>query len=234
MRKRFERVNGMISWKEQEYLICTTLKNEDLRVAVIEKIQKEEGDYDRDDLVSLFTEYDEEHALTFYQLLDTAASDKAIAYIEAVFRFEEEDSLEKDYEEYKKLQKEYHEGNEEQKALAREKYRAWKERLEAKGKEYGKVYSLYEEAKERGNERIDICEAVWEKDAADLIASLRKYGIKEFTFSSGWSSAVEIAWLFLQAGCELKGMVEINTRYRDFMTCELERAHGYLFRIKEA
>lgn len=102
---------------------------------------------------------------------------------------------------------------------------------EAGREAYVKVYRLYEDAVECGNEYIDLNDAIWEKDVADLIQNLRENGVEHFTFSSTWSGAVEIAWLFTQNGCTLEGLVEINSRHTDTFTGEREKVHGYLFAI---
>ena len=60
---------------------------------------------------------------------------------------------------------------------------------------------------------------------------LRKAGVKMFTFSSTWSSTVETAWLFLQNGCKLEGMAEINGTCQAFMSDEYERVPAYVFSI---
>ena len=88
---------------------------------------------------------------------------------------------------------------------ARKSYQQLSERIEKRGASYVKVYRLYEEAAERGNEYIDLNDVIWDKDVADLIQSLRENGVEHFTFSSTWSSAVEVAWLFTQNGCTLEG-----------------------------
>ena len=87
------------------------------------------------------------------------------------------------------------------------------------------------EAVERGNEHIDLNEVIWDKDVESLIQLLRENGVEYFTFSSTWSSAVEIAWLFTQNGCTLEGLVEVNSPYTNTFTGEREKAHGYLFAI---
>ena len=66
---------------------------------------------------------------------------------------------------------------------------------------------------------------------AGLIENLRNLGIEHFTFSSTWSSAVETAWLFKENGCELEGLVQINSRYTSFRKNEYEKAAAYLFRV---
>ncbi len=114
---------------------------------------------------------------------------------------------------------------------ARKAYQQLAERIESRGASYAKVYRLYQEAVECGNEHIDLNDVIWEKDVAALIQSLRENGVEHFTFSSTWSSAVEVAWLFTQNGCTLEGLVEINSRHTDTFTGEREKAHGYLFAI---
>lgn len=94
------------------------------------------------------------------------------------------------------------------------------------------IYQLYEEARNCGNEYIDFHDVIWEKNVEKMITNLRKNGISHFTFSSGWSSAVDTAWLFIQNGCTLEGLIEINRPSINFETGEHEKAHGYLFRIQ--
>ena len=55
--------------------------------------------------------------------------------------------------------------------------------------------------------------------------------MKTFTFSSTWSSAVETAWLFVQNGCKLEGLVQINGTCQAFMREEYERVPAYVFSI---
>lgn len=114
---------------------------------------------------------------------------------------------------------------------ARKSYQQLSERIENWGKSYARVYRLYEDAVERDNEYIDLYNVIWEKDVAALIQSLRENGVEHFTFSSTWSSAVEIAWLFTQNGCTLEGLVEINGPHTNAFTGEREKVHGYLFAI---
>ncbi len=93
------------------------------------------------------------------------------------------------------------------------------------------IWEAYEESKNKGNEYIDLCDIIWDKDIEDVIVCLKENGIRYFTFSSTWSGAVETAWLFTKNGCLLKGMVEIKGNHRDFKTGEYEKQHAFLFRI---
>lgn len=93
------------------------------------------------------------------------------------------------------------------------------------------VHRLMEEKRERENDFVDIHDPVWKPE--ETIATLRKYGIKTFTFSSGWSSAVDTAWAFQEAGCRLVGLIEINGTTKAFLSDEWEKKHGYVFTIEE-
>lgn len=96
---------------------------------------------------------------------------------------------------------------------------------------FGFVYRLYKQMKERGNQYIDISIPMY--DAVGALNDLRKYGVEKFTFSSGWSSAVETAWVFQKNGCRLEGLIELNGSDNDwFGTGEREKVHGYLFSIQ--
>ena len=104
--------------------------------------------------------------------------------------------------------------------------------IQAQGKPFERLYSLYAAAMKVGNQYIDISELHEYQDAASLIASFREYGVEAFTFSSGWSSATESAWAFLQNGCALASMVEINGQHKAFGSDEYEKHQAFLFRVQ--
>ena len=122
-------------------------------------------------------------------------------------------------------------GDEAGKEAAREQYHQWKDKIEAEGEDFCKVYSLYKNAKDRGNEYIDLHDVIWDKDVPTLIERLRKAGIEKFTFSSTWSSAVETAWLFIQNGCKVEGITEINGTTTAIFSDDYERIPAYVFSI---
>ena len=114
---------------------------------------------------------------------------------------------------------------------ARNEYQVMeKEILETEDSDFGFVYRLYKQMKECGNKYIDLSIAI--HDEIEVLWILRKYGFEHFTFSSGWSSAVESAWIFQQNGCRLEGLIELNSIHKDWITGEREKVHGYLFSIQ--
>lgn len=115
---------------------------------------------------------------------------------------------------------------------ARTDHRALTAQIESAGKLYAMLYTLYEQAMNVGNTFIDLSECHQYQNEAELITGLREYGITAFTFSSGWSSAVESAWAFTQNGCTLQGMVQINSQHKVFMSDEYEKRAAFLFRVE--
>ena len=116
---------------------------------------------------------------------------------------------------------------------ARDEHRALNEKVAAHGRAYARLYELYADARERGNDYIDLSEIYDYKDEAQLIADMREYGIEAFTFSPSWTQALESAWLFTQNGCTLEGMVEINDRCKVILSDEYEKRHALMFRVQE-
>ena len=136
-----------------------------------------------------------------------------------------EAALERAYEEAKAA------GNEAGIEKARREHQAMeKEILETEDDDFGFAYRLYRQMKDCGNEYIDLSIAI--HDEVGVLQTLRKYGFEHFTFSSGWSSAVESAWIFQQNGCRLLGLIELNSIHKDWTTGEREKVHGYLFSIQ--
>ncbi|MCW6681303.1 hypothetical protein NHG29_00210 [Aerococcaceae bacterium NML160702] len=72
------------------------------------------------------------------------------------------------------------------------------------------IWNAYMDSKEKENTYLDFSEVIHQQDVPELIEKLKEYGIDTFTYSSTWSGAIEIAWLFQQNGCTLKGLIEIN------------------------
>lgn len=116
---------------------------------------------------------------------------------------------------------------------ARAAHGALVDEVREKGSDYSYVLRLYVESMNAGNDCIDISEPL--QNDAEMIGWLRNFGIEKFTFSSSWSSAVNTAWTFLQNGCKLEGMVEINSRnsHWNFKTGEevRDKVPAYLFSL---
>lgn len=125
-------------------------------------------------------------------------------------------------------------GDKEAQAAIRAERKAWGAEVDAMGDAFVRVYCSYSESMERHNKYLDFHEVIWDKDVKKVIDTLRRYGIEKFTFSSGWSSAVETAWLFQMNGCRLEGLVEVNG-CRNFTDDGedggFEKRHGYLFSV---
>lgn len=144
--------------------------------------------------------------------------------------------LKQDYETEQRIRAQYKaadaQNDTEGVAAARAAIRAHMKQVSAKGDSYERVYRLYCEAMERGNQHIDLREVIWDSHVAGLIQSFREYGIEHFTFSSTWSSSVETAWLFAKNGCALEGLLEINGPHQAFGSEEYEKVPAYLFAVK--
>ena len=103
--------------------------------------------------------------------------------------------------------------------------------INAKGEAYIRIARDYKDARDRENELLDFNNVIWDKNVAALVECMRENGIEQFTFSSGWSSAVETGWLFLQNGCKLEGMVQINGEQNWFGSGAYEQRPAYLFSV---
>lgn len=101
----------------------------------------------------------------------------------------------------------------------------------AKGKTYTMVYRLYDEMKERGNDRIDIggSSTLWDDKIPETLEALKAYGITEFTYSSTATDAINQAMIFQNLGCKLEGLVEIKRWTKDLRTFEYETTAALAF-----
>ena len=117
------------------------------------------------------------------------------------------------YNELKNLRSRYKEATtEEEKNQLKNEYKDLEARIKERGEGFAWVFSLYETSQERENSRLDLGQdCIWEKDIPMLLKGLEDAGIKEFTFSSTWSSSNKIAWEFTKSGWKLEGMTLVNT-----------------------
>lgn len=145
-------------------------------------------------------------------------------------------SLENDYRRYEEINKAYDAAGKTEEAgeKARAAYQDLLTEVRTEGKDYGKLMRLYTEMKEHENTYIDIKDPDEYEDVAHLIETLRTYGIKAFTFTSGWSSALESLWNLEKAGARNQGMIEVNGNKEYHFGKEepsFEKKHGFLFTI---
>ena len=117
------------------------------------------------------------------------------------------------YNEFKNLRNRFNEATtEEEKDQLRAEYKELDARIKEKGEGFAWVFRLYEESLEKENSRLDLGQdCIWDKDIPMLLKGLEEAGIKEFTFSSTWSSSNETAFEFYKAGWKLEGMTLVNT-----------------------
>ena len=145
--------------------------------------------------------------------------------------YERERTIKKGYEEASaRWDKEA--GKDETKAWAAE-YKTFCEEVRKKPAELQALYRMYSSQQDRGNGYIDIDEngCTTMSGPAGCIKILKEYGFESFTFSSTWSSAIETAWAFQEAGCTLEKIIIINAAYKDFDGKEFEKIPAYLFKI---
>lgn len=122
-------------------------------------------------------------------------------------------------------------GSEEGKEAARAAIHELWGSIATKGQVYTRIYQDYKNSRDRGNKDIDLHDVIWDKDVPDMIACMRENGIERFTFSSGWSSAVETAWLFQENGCKLQALIQINGDEDIWNDGQYKKAPAYLFSI---
>lgn len=111
----------------------------------------------------------------------------------------------------------------------RDAYQELVKEVQAEGEDFGNMMRLYSDMKKHGNSLLDLSGTYQEPEK--ILKVFREFGVKEFTFSSTWSSAVQVAWQFTQLGCKLKGMTEIYGSGQKFMSNEYERIPAFLFSL---
>ena len=100
------------------------------------------------------------------------------------------------------------------------------------GKDFCFMLRLYTSMKERGNVVIDLND-VHDNQVEEVAGILHKFGVKKFTFSSTWSSAISTAWELCQHGFIMGGMIQINGEHQDFRTGEWKKAPAIVFTVNE-
>lgn len=116
------------------------------------------------------------------------------------------------------------------KDAARLEYGRLMDAVEALGGPGRRIWREYEAARLNGNTRLDLNDVIWDREVEGLVSCMRENGIEEFTFSSGWSSSVEIGWLFVQNGCRVAGMAEVQGSM-DYFEGRRTVKHGYVLQV---
>lgn len=101
--------------------------------------------------------------------------------------------------------------------------------VRVEGEAFGDMMRLYSDMKKHGNSLLDLPGTY--QEPRKILEVFQEFGVKEFTFSSTWSSAILVAWAFTQMGCTLEGMTEIYGSGRKFMSNEYEKVPAYIFKI---
>ena len=134
------------------------------------------------------------------------------------------------YNELKDLRNRFNEAiTEEKKDQLKAEYKDLEARIKDRGEGFAWVFSLYEESQEKENSRLDLGQnCIWDKDIPMLLKGLEDAGIKEFTFSSTWSSSNKTAWEFTKAGWKLEGMTLVNT-HKEWPTENYKQEPAFIF-----
>ena len=82
--------------------------------------------------------------------------------------------------------------------------------LESDGNDYCQMFQIMERAYMCKRDIPDLHDCIFEKNVPALVATFRKFGVKCFTVSSGYSGMNETIWAFTQQpGVRLMGMTQI-------------------------
>ena len=74
------------------------------------------------------------------------------------------------------------------------------------------AFSAYEDSKEAGLDRLNFRDIIWDKDISKVVASLKKFGILEFTISNQSSGILETLSGFEAHGAVVLGLTKITGR----------------------
>ena len=137
------------------------------------------------------------------------------------------------YERNMDLEKRFHEAEKanDEKGMdaCREGHQELIQEVRTEGEDFSNMMRLYTEMKQRGNKLLDVSGSYTEPER--IIQMFKKFGVTEFTFSSNWTNAMNTAWAFTKMGCSLKGMVEIYSDNKKFMSNEYEKGPAFLFTL---
>lgn len=130
----------------------------------------------------------------------------------------------------------YDKATEAEKEVLRNEYKEIMDEVEKACENYGDksiaaiLWHAYENMRERGNEYIDF-DMVSEDIAAELANAMKENGVKTFTYSSSWSSALNEGLIFKEMGYRVVDVVEINSGHMAWGDKKREKIPAYVFTI---
>ena len=91
--------------------------------------------------------------------------------------------------------------------------------------------AAYFTALESGNEQLDFDEVIWDEDIEAILEDCKRFGVKQFTISSNFSSLTKTIARFLELGCSLDGMTRVNARFNDWSTGKKQIRPAFLISL---
>lgn len=101
-------------------------------------------------------------------------------------------------------------GSDEKKKKVRAEFDELEAKIELQGETFSELYRFYDDSIINGNAMLNI-ENIIRSDINDFIEEINKNEIKAFTFTSTWSSAVEVIAAFIDAGFRVTGTDRVCT-----------------------
>ncbi|MBQ7594182.1 MAG: hypothetical protein IJU48_07500 [Synergistaceae bacterium] len=77
------------------------------------------------------------------------------------------------------------------------------------------MFSAYCRSKEKGKERLDFDDIIFDSDIEPIAESARRFGLKEFTISVRQGNLTDILAAFQELGIFIKGTIQIKSRYTE-------------------
>ena len=77
------------------------------------------------------------------------------------------------------------------------------------------IYSAYQKSKEIGHDLIDFSELIWPDDVAEIVTTLKKNDVQEFTISHISSCLIDCLADFEKLGCKINGLTKIKTTLKN-------------------
>ena len=81
------------------------------------------------------------------------------------------------------------------------------------------MFKAYCISKEAGQSMLDFNEAIWDEDIKPIADKLRMSGIREFTISVRQGNLTDVLAAFQELGIFVKGIVNVNARYKSCGRC---------------